>query len=316
MGMSEHRPDPEFVEYMEDQVNNAFLSAATVMQMERVFIDQREKYEARLQAAREQEGGEVAAWRMTFTDENGVPCREVFWEQRHLDSHYEHNTKKRSLDCTVTPLYTHPPQSQGVPEGWKHEIIEAPDLIPRRPASDEPGVLAEYEESDREWFENNSELVEALLTNSEKIRALLSTPAAPQADSFQNRVAPWMQECFGPEISADRTERNHRFLEEALELVQSLGCTSDEAHQLVDYVFGREVGEPFQEVGGVRVTLAALCLANNLDQDDCAELELARITQPQTVKKIREKQKRKPSMSPLPGVYPERPQPPEQGDGV
>ena len=43
---------------------------------------------------------------------------------------------------------------------------------------------------------------------------------------FQASVSPWMQQCFGPEISADITERNHRFLEEALELVQSSGCTA------------------------------------------------------------------------------------------
>lgn len=137
--------------------------------------------------------------------------------------------------------------------------------------------------------------------------------ATPQpADSFQSRVAPWMQECFGREISSDSVERNHRFLEESLELVQSLGCTKGEALQLVDYVYGREVGDPPQEVGGVMVTLAALCLASNLNMHECGETELARITQPEIVEKIREKQKRKPSMSPLPGVYPDRPTLPEQ----
>ncbi|ATN93292.1 hypothetical protein [Marinobacter phage PS6] len=54
--ISEHKPDPEFVKYMQTSVKNPFLSAPTVMQMERVFIDQRNKYEAKLQAAREQEG--------------------------------------------------------------------------------------------------------------------------------------------------------------------------------------------------------------------------------------------------------------------
>ena len=39
----------------------------------------------------------------------------------------------------------------------------------------------------------------------------------------------------------------HRFLEEALELVQACGATASEAHQLVDYVYGRPVGEPAQE---------------------------------------------------------------------
>tara|TARA_R110000850_G_scaffold275207_1_gene414119 strand:- start:7400 stop:8185 length:786 start_codon:yes stop_codon:yes gene_type:complete len=130
--------------------------------------------------------------------------------------------------------------------------------------------------------------------------------ARQQAVPFQSGVAEWMMECFGPQIASDKTERNHRFLEEALELVQACGCTDEEAHKLVDYVFGREIGERSQEVGGVMVTLAALCLAQDLDMQACAETELARITQPETVLKIREKQKRKPAMSPLPGSYPER----------
>lgn len=116
--------------------------------------------------------------------------------------------------------------------------------------------------------------------------------------SFQSRVGAWMQACFGPEISADRIERNHRFLEEALELVQALDCTRSEAHQLVDYVFDRPVGEPHQEVGGVRVTLAALCLANDLSEDSAAEDELARIWT--KVEQIRAKQAAKPKHSPLP----------------
>lgn len=78
---------------------------------------------------------------------------------------------------------------------------------------------------------------------------------------FQDRVQPWMLECFGAEIAADRKERNHRFLEESLELVQAHGCTQVEAHQRVDYVYGRDIGEKAQEVGGVMATLAALCLA-------------------------------------------------------
>ena len=115
---------------------------------------------------------------------------------------------------------------------------------------------------------------------------------------FQSRVQPWMMACFGPEISADRFERNHRFLEEALELVQSTGCTPSEAHQLVDYVYGRPVGATHQEIGGVMVTLAALCLAIGEDMSAAGETELARIWT--KVEKIRAKQAAKPKHSPLP----------------
>lgn len=104
--------------------------------------------------------------------------------------------------------------------------------------------------------------------------------------------------CFGAMIAGDREERNHRFLEEALELVQACGCTASEAHQLVDYTYGRPTGEPPQEVGGVMVTLAALCLANGLDMHAAGEAELARVWT--KVEQIRAKQAAKPKHSPLP----------------
>ncbi len=116
--------------------------------------------------------------------------------------------------------------------------------------------------------------------------------------SFQERVQPWLMECFGANIASDRDERNHRFLEEALELVQATGCTASEAHQLVDYVYGRPQGEINQEVGGVMVTLAALCLASELDMHEAGETELARIWT--KVDKIRAKHAAKPKHSPLP----------------
>lgn len=116
--------------------------------------------------------------------------------------------------------------------------------------------------------------------------------------AFRQRVQPWMMACFGAEISADTGERNHRFFEESTELVQACGMTQSEAHQLVDYVYGRPSGEKHQEVGGVMVTLAALCLAQGLDMHDAGETELARIWT--KVEQIRAKQAAKPKHSPLP----------------
>ena len=124
-------------------------------------------------------------------------------------------------------------------------------------------------------------------------------------EQFQHRVQPWLMACFGAMIAGDREERNHRFIEEALELVQSLGCTAHEAHQLVDYVYGRDIGEPAQEVGGVMVTLAALCLANGLDMHANGETELSRIWT--KVEAIRAKQAAKPKHSPLPMSTPPTP---------
>ncbi|AWN47205.1 hypothetical protein DK419_13485 [Methylobacterium terrae] len=115
---------------------------------------------------------------------------------------------------------------------------------------------------------------------------------------FQQRVDPWLIACFGEEVARDKQERAHRFLEEALELVQAAGCTAHEAHQLVAYVYGRPAGEMAQEVGGVMTTLAAFCLAHGLDMHEAGETELARIWT--KVEKIRAKQAAKPKHSPLP----------------
>lgn len=117
---------------------------------------------------------------------------------------------------------------------------------------------------------------------------------------FQQRVSNWVLKCFGIEIHNNIQERNHRFLEEALELVQSKGCTKEEALMLVGYVFNRPIGEPVQEVGGVMVTLAALCNASNIDMFGSGEIELERINHPQIIEKIRLKQATKPASSPLP----------------
>lgn len=119
---------------------------------------------------------------------------------------------------------------------------------------------------------------------------------------YQHRVNGWMMECFSMEVCRDKMERNHRFLEEALELVQSNGCTASEAHQLVDYTFSRPVGEIKQECGGVMVTLAALCLASDIDMAECGEVELSRILKPEVMEKIRAKQSVKPKHSPLPSA--------------
>lgn len=116
--------------------------------------------------------------------------------------------------------------------------------------------------------------------------------------SFQDRVGDWMLACFGLEITLDVTERNHRFLEESLELVQSLGCTADAAHQLVDYVFKRDKGDAWKEIGDVMLTLHALANAQyavvDMAADDCIKRAW------DNIEGIRLKSSRKPKFSPLP----------------
>jgi hypothetical protein len=145
----------------------------------------------------------------------------------------------------------------------------------------------------------------ALITLGD-ISTLIAAASARGAaeESFQARVQPWMRECFGPQISADRSERNDRFIKEALELVQAGGYSADRAHALIDYVFGRPVGELHRKVGGVMVTLAALCLANGEDMHVAGETELTRILKPEIIAKIRATQASKAKGSALPITVP------------
>lgn len=118
--------------------------------------------------------------------------------------------------------------------------------------------------------------------------------------SFQTRVYAWLLQCFGAEISHDKVERVDRFIEEALELAQSLDYPKERVLALVEYVYARPKGHPPQELGGVMVTLAALCTPHQLDMSEASEAELARILQPAIVEKIRRKQAAKPTGSALP----------------
>lgn len=110
---------------------------------------------------------------------------------------------------------------------------------------------------------------------------------------YQEEINKWMLECFGPEISSDIPERVFRFLEEAFELAQALGCTKHEAFKLLDYVFDRppEV-DVKREVGGVMVTLAALCNTHDISIGEAAQEELFRCRA--NTKKIRAKHSSKP----------------------
>ena len=126
--------------------------------------------------------------------------------------------------------------------------------------------------------------------------------AAPRAEvaPFQQRVQPWLLECFGQEISGDLVERGDRFLEEVLEFLQAHGYDRTRIPALVDYVYSREAGEPTQEAGGVMVTFAAYCSAARIDMHVAGDVELLRVWT--KIPQIREKQASKAGIhSPLPG---------------
>lgn len=138
------------------------------------------------------------------------------------------------------------------------------------------------------------------------LAALVPQSPAPSADGelvealnvFQCGVDKWMDACFNDTIKADVQERCDRFIEEALEFIQAAGYSADRAHALVDYTFGRPQGEINQEVGGVMVTLAAMCNTLKVAIGVAAETELARVWT--KIDTIRAKQAAKPTGSALP----------------
>ena len=83
--------------------------------------------------------------------------------------------------------------------------------------------------------------------------------------SLSNRVDQFLRECFSDDPNVRPQVRVLRFLEEALELAQSMGITKEKALEQVDYTYGRPIGEPVQEFGGVVFTLVSTGNALGLD---------------------------------------------------
>lgn len=110
---------------------------------------------------------------------------------------------------------------------------------------------------------------------------------------LQSRVMAWMEEVFPERITQNREERGLRFLEEAIELAQSVGVTRERAERLVEYVYDRPVGHTGNEIGGVMITLAALSGVTKYHLGLEAENELNRISRPEVKVKIQERQTEK-----------------------
>ena len=119
-----------------------------------------------------------------------------------------------------------------------------------------------------------------------------------ELDYYQENIKDWTISCFGKDVASNKAERNYRFIEEALELVQACGCTKEECLQLVDYVYGRDKGEVEQEMGGAFITLLALCNAHELEMETIVDKSIEENWK--KIKKIRHKWENKPKFGPLP----------------
>lgn len=115
--------------------------------------------------------------------------------------------------------------------------------------------------------------------------------------AFQRRVNAWMIDCFGEPSTMNRTNRNHRFLEEAIELVQANGCSREEVERITKYVYDRDVGEVPQEIAGTMLTLIALANERGIHVDRVTAEELDRVRKPDMVRRIRAKDVMKPDFA-------------------
>ena len=118
---------------------------------------------------------------------------------------------------------------------------------------------------------------------------------------LQMRTRTWLRKCLGGDVANDKIERACRFVEEVVELAQACGMTKEQVTELVDYTYERPVGELSQEVGGVMITLAALCGPYGVSLSQSTIAEFNRINTPEAIENIRQKQATKPHGSPLPG---------------
>jgi NTP pyrophosphatase (non-canonical NTP hydrolase) len=118
---------------------------------------------------------------------------------------------------------------------------------------------------------------------------------------LQLRVLQWCMDCFGIEVTYDKTERCYRFLEESLELVQAAGCSKEDVLRLVEYTYNREPGEVLKEVGDVMITFASLANAHSINIGLQTDIQCA--SNDVNMLRIRDKHFKKPiqSRSSLPG---------------
>lgn len=109
-----------------------------------------------------------------------------------------------------------------------------------------------------------------IVTEEEMLAAIRSRPR----DKRQVTIASWAERAFGRDQATSLPQRGLRLLEEAIEAYQACGGGEAMAHELVKFVFEREMGKIGQELGGVAVTTLALAAAAGLsaDEEECREI--------------------------------------------
>lgn len=94
---------------------------------------------------------------------------------------------------------------------------------------------------------------------------------------WQARLNTWATRVFGIDHVQDKVVRAKRLLEEAVEFAQAIGVDKDTVGDVVRHVYSRPPGDPFQELGGVSLTLLAACTAMGEDWEWVTHQELERV---------------------------------------
>lgn len=90
-------------------------------------------------------------------------------------------------------------------------------------------------------------------------------------DGRQDLAHAWVTETFGPDHANDLRQRAIRFLEEAIELYQACGGDQHLARNLVDYIYKRDVGDIYKEVGDVGFMLLSVSSAAGVSADSAED---------------------------------------------
>lgn len=93
----------------------------------------------------------------------------------------------------------------------------------------------------------------------------------------QRMAFAWAVQTYG-EVAKKARYQAFRFLEEALELVQAMGLTKEDAIRTVEWVFSRSVGTVRVEVGDVRLSIDILAESQGVSSDDCYTACASRIS--------------------------------------
>lgn len=97
-------------------------------------------------------------------------------------------------------------------------------------------------------------------------------------DEIQKKISEWATRCFGTDQVSNPKTRGLRMAEEVIEFNQAVGVHPEKLHELIDYVYSRPPGKPYQELGGVALTSLVAAQSINVSFMTALQIEVDRVT--------------------------------------